>query len=1488
YLVESVVFDDGTTWTLDDLMARLVQAGSAAGDALQGLNSYANRLNGLEGNDTLNGGAQADVLEGGAGDDTLNGNAGEDTLIGGTGNDALNGGSGNDAYVFNLGDGADSITDHDTSVGNLDTLRLGAGLTVANTEVIRSGSDVVLRWMGNDSDSVTIKSLFYDALIQTGYLVESVVFDDGTTWTLDDLMARLVQDGSTGNDLLTGLNDHANRLKGLGGNDTLYGGVQADVLEGGAGDDTLYGSAGADTLIGGAGSDSLNGGTGNDIYIFNLGDGADRITDLDADAGNHDTLRLGAGLAPAHTEVVRSGGDLVLRWVGNTSDSVTIKSVFQGASVMPSYLIESIVFDDGTIWTMDHLIERLIQDGSSGNDGLTGLSSYANWLRGLEGNDTLTGGSQADILEGGAGNDTLNGNDGADLLIGGTGNDALNGGAGNDIYVFNLGDGADTITDSDVIVGNHDTLRLGAGLTAANTEVVRSGGDLVLSWTGNQTDSVKIKNVISGSQVQQSSLIESVVFNDGTVWALDDLMTRLVQDGSAGNDTLTGLSAYANNLRGLEGNDRLHGGSQADVLEGGAGDDTLNGNDGADLLIGGTGNDTLNGGAGNDIYVFNLGDGADTITDSDSASANHDTLRLGAGLTPTNTEVVNIGNDLVLRWVGNATDSVTIKSVLYFGWFVMANFQIEQVIFDDGTTWSAQQLLDIQANGGRYVPVNYAPAVAQLLVDQTVLEGTALTYTLPTGAFTDANASDILTYSATLSDGSSLPAWLSFDTATRTLSGTPPTGADADLSVRITATDPAGASASSVFTLHIEPDYTSPVLSDATHTLSDGYLSLVLTGTATINGTGNAEANHLTGNSAANVLAGGAGDDIYHYHLGGGSDTLIELDGQGHDTLRLGAGISPTPTGTRPSREGTDLILNFGGAGHDQVRVSGYFDAERGTVETIAFANGKTWDFDDVVHWMVTAETPPTQIRYVLRRAGGDELDLAHPVIGLGDSSAPALHVVTGSSGDDTLHVGAGMRVDARVMGSGADTIYLTGKLSDYFQAIDQDTGVYTFAHKTRLGEVLQLTSVGDDDVLYFQDGHIVFNALSDARLYDESTGAFKAIEASFLVPQGTPANTPDATLAIQGIDTTTTTLSATLSRPLATVLTDAQAHSPVATGLPIQVNIKGMLGQDLAPLRSSGQAMNVVMGGAGDDSVYVTPGTGIDARVLGSGNDRIRFTGQLNDYTQTIEQDTGVYTFTHKTRPTEVVRLTSVGEDDELWFADGHIVFNANADTRLYNEATGAFMAVQANWLSAGGTPILTERLEYSIDGGETWQDATSAVSGTTVTLTDPALTSGSTIQLRVSSQAASGAAAASQVTGAGEDVITLGTAERAALANSRYDGGAGTDTLALRSDQSGVLLDFTAYGQHTFTGIERIDLTGGGNNTAKLTIDQLLNMPDEDEDRLIVLGDAGDAVQLVGGSGSWSGAGTQQHQGLDYAVYTHSGAAGRELFVQQGVVVM
>jgi hypothetical protein len=61
--------------------------------------------------------------------------------------------------------------------------------------------------------------------------------------------------------------------------------------------------------------------------------------------------------------------------------------------------------------------------------------------------------------------------------------------------------------------------------------------------------------------------------------------------------------------------DVLTGGNGGDFIDGGAGNDTLTGAGGSDILRGGPGTDALYGGKGNDTYVFNRGDGADTLID---------------------------------------------------------------------------------------------------------------------------------------------------------------------------------------------------------------------------------------------------------------------------------------------------------------------------------------------------------------------------------------------------------------------------------------------------------------------------------------------------------------------------------------------------------------------------------------------------------------------------------------------------------------------------------------------------------------------------------------------------------------------------------------------------------------------------------------------------------------------------------------------------------
>jgi Ca2+-binding RTX toxin-like protein len=290
--------------------------------------------------------------------------------------------------------------------------------------------------------------------------------------------------------------------------------------------------------------------------------------------------------------------------------------------------------------------------------------------------------------------------------------------------------------------------------------------------------------------------------------------------------------------------------------------------------------------------------------------------------------------------------------------------------------------------------VNDAP-VAETIADQAATQDIAFNFVVPANGFSDVDIGDTLTYSVSLADGDPLPTWLKFDVATRTFSGKPSCEDTGNFSVKVTATDSAGASVSQAFALAVRlrtgtagSDYltgtsgadtltgfagndnyivnnTGDVIvenanegydridASISYVLPDNIEVLILAGYGSIDGTGNAQDNLIWGNIGNNVLDGGAGND--YLKDDGGSDTYIFGRGYGTDsindyarlagevdTVQMLAGILPTDVSVTAESGGQGLVLRIIGT-NDQLTLTNWF-SDRYTIEQVKFADGTVWD----------------------------------------------------------------------------------------------------------------------------------------------------------------------------------------------------------------------------------------------------------------------------------------------------------------------------------------------------------------------------------------------------------------------------------------------------------------------------------------------------------------------------------------------------------------
>lgn len=582
-------------------------------------------------NDTITGGDGNDTINGGNGDDTLSGGIGEDTMSGGDGADIISGGTGDDTIDGGAG--------NDTYIWNLgdgmDTITDSQG-----TDKIVFGEGISyddLSFSQTNSDLyINVQNMPNQGLLIKNYFasgnsnrIETLEFSNGNLFDLSKNALILKGDGTVNGTI------YDDSITGNNNDDTITAGDGNDIIYGNAGNDNIDGGNGDDIIYGGQGCDTLKGGYGNDTYVWNLGDDLDTIED---DAGQN-TLLFGNGISFNDLDFNMLGNNLLITVNGDKNQGVQINNFLNENDL---YKIEYLKFSDGTSIYLPDL-------GLNMAYGAT--------------DDTINGTYNDDTIIAGNGNDTVNAGDGNDSIYGGKGNDALNGGNGRDSYYYNLGDGYDTITET----RGNDKIIFGEGISINNLSFRQDGSNLDILINNDVYQGVTVKDFYSGTNYQ----VETLQFADGSTF---------------------NLSTQGITLQQTDADDTVNGTSYNDVIYGNGGHDTINAGEGNDTIVGGIGNDILNGGNGDDTYVYNLGDGFDTITDT----GGDDKIVFGEGISQSDLSFEQIGNDLKISVNGKDDKGIQINDHFRYD-----DSKVETIEFHDGSTLdisNADQLIQAMSS----------------------------------------------------------------------------------------------------------------------------------------------------------------------------------------------------------------------------------------------------------------------------------------------------------------------------------------------------------------------------------------------------------------------------------------------------------------------------------------------------------------------------------------------------------------------------------------------------------------------------------------------------------------------------------------------------------------------------------------------------------------------------------------------------------------------
>ncbi|WP_417484088.1 calcium-binding protein [Maricaulis salignorans] len=575
---------------------------------------------GGDGNDTMYGRGGYDWLSGGDGDDVIYGGSEDDVILGGGGSDRLFGEDGDDYIAVGAGRdyhkdvngvwtwfGAKGGNGNDTLVASLDQTYLW-GENDDDLLILADGNAAWSRFDGGNGNDTLSAERF-----SAGVTVDMRVYyanDPNSAWrtVLGDQHFTNIENftGSEFDDDLTG-DDSDNVLRGLGGDDTLRGGGGNDTLEGGRGADTLVGNGGADI----ASYKHSSSAVWIDLESAELFGG-----DAEGDTFNSIERVIGSDF----DDTIFSKASQSNRFWGGRGDDWFVAA---GGS---DYFYGDADFDTVDYADMTSAVTVNLATNTGG--GAAAGNKYYD-IEHIVGTDF-------------ADNITADGND--NYLQGGLGNDTLTGGAGLDTYVYNFGDGQDVIVEAED-TGGYDTLVI-MGVNWSDVTLNFPNGDLMITLTGG--GSIFVNDNQANWSVEGTGIDAIDIGGVGTV----DI-GYLMSGNRGGNfaDTLYSTHNHGNIediIMGRAGADMIYSWRQGDST------------DSADNLIwAGRDNDTIRTGSGDDTFIYDRGDGVDTIYDS----GGYDRIQFGPSVYADDVIYEVVGNDLVIGLRDDANPEYTASQV---------------------------------------------------------------------------------------------------------------------------------------------------------------------------------------------------------------------------------------------------------------------------------------------------------------------------------------------------------------------------------------------------------------------------------------------------------------------------------------------------------------------------------------------------------------------------------------------------------------------------------------------------------------------------------------------------------------------------------------------------------------------------------------------------------------------------------------------------------